>query len=56
MAENPDLKLDMDLAESTHGHERGQYLTDSDDFGVVEEPRARAFQRQQNHRNPFNRY
>ena len=32
MAENPDLDLDLDLAESKHVHERGQYPTDFDDF------------------------
>ena len=55
MAENPnlDLKLDLDLAESKHGHERGQYLTDFDDFGLVEELRVRTFQRHQNHQNPL---
>ena len=55
MAENPDLdlKLDLDLAESKHDHERGQYLTDFDDFGVVEEMRVRVFQRHQNHQNPL---
>ena len=57
MTENPDLdldlKLDLDLAESKHGYERGQYLTDFDIFGVVEELRFKAFQRHQNHQNPF---
>ena len=59
MAENPDLdldldlKLDLDLVESRRGHERGQYLTDFDDFGVAEEPRVRASQRHQNHQKPL---
>lgn len=49
MVENPDL----DLAESKHGHERGQYLTDFDNFRVVEKLRIRAFERHQNHQNPL---
>ena len=49
--ENPDLKLDLDLVESKHGHERGHYITDFDDFSVVEELRVRAFQQHQNHQN-----
>ena len=48
-----DLDLDLDLTKSKHGHERGQYLTDFDDFGLVEELRFRAFQRHQNYQNPF---
>ena len=55
MVENPDLdlKMDLDLAETKHGYERGQYLTDFDDFGVVEELRVRAFHRHQNNQNPL---
>ena len=39
------------LIKSQYGPERGQYLTGFDDFGVVEKPRFRAFQRHQNHQN-----
>ena len=44
MAENPELEL----AESKHGHERGQYLPDFDDFGLVGQLRFRVFHRYQN--------
>ena len=45
--------MDLDLAKSKHGHERGQYLKDFDDFGVVEELRVRVFRRHQNRQNPL---
>ena len=48
---NPDLDLDLD--ESKQCHERGQYLTDFDDFGLVEQLRVRAFDWHQNHQNPL---
>ena len=32
---------------------RNQFLTDVDDFGVVEKPCVSAFQRHQNHRKPL---
>ena len=31
----------------------GQYLSDFDDFGVVEKPWVPAFQRHRNHQNPL---
>ena len=45
------------LIRSQYGPEQGQYLTDFDEFGVVEKPWVSAFQRHQNHENPLgNRY
>ena len=52
MGQNVDLDLDLDLTKAKHGHGRGQYLSDLDDFGLVEELRVRAFQRHQNHQKP----
>ena len=52
MGQNVDLDLDLDLTKSKHDHERGQYLTDFDDFGLVEQLRVRAFHRRPNHQNP----
>ena len=37
----------------SYGPERGQYVTDFDDCGAVEELRSRAFQRHQNRQNPL---
>ena len=35
--------------ESKYGHERGQYLSDLNDFGVVGKPATSAIKRRQNH-------
>ena len=34
-------------------HEMGQYFSDFDDFGALEKPSLRSFQRHQNHQNPL---